>query len=179
MIVFEQEPQPQARVPYIIVPDEDFSIDRSTLDLAGLTKDSVSIAGISFIGSYIGDVLPAFTGGEGGGAFYIDIIDSTPDCLKAKLSTEKSVVGALRAYLQVSWDDPYNHGGTKGEPSEKMGIVLLDEGTGIDEIQNSKIKNHNVEGCAIYDLSGRKVNSRYSQRPEGIYIKGGKKFIAM
>ena len=51
-IIFEQEKQPQAHIPYIIVPSEDFSIDPGTLDLAGLSPDTVSIAGIDFIGSY-------------------------------------------------------------------------------------------------------------------------------
>ena len=64
-IVFEQEPEPRARVPYIIVPDEDFSIEPETLELSGLNCDTVSIKGISFIGTYTGEVLPS-PGGDGG-----------------------------------------------------------------------------------------------------------------
>jgi len=150
-IVFEQELQPQARTPYIIVPSEDFSINLGTLNLEGLTQDEVSIKGISFIGSYTGIVLADKED------FYIDIIDTTPDCLKAELSAGKFVVGVLRAYLQVNWDDPYNPGGTKG-PKEKMEIVLKDNPNGINDIKNEELRMKNWEG-AIYDLSGRRQSA--------------------
>lgn len=135
-IIFTQETQPQARTPYIIVPSEDFSIDMNTLDVAGLSPDTVTVGGISFIGSYFRMELPALTGGDGGGSSssYYDIIDQTPDCLIAQISTEMSVVGALRAYLVVTWDDPINPGGARS-PKEKMEIVLLDEGTGISDAE--------------------------------------------
>ena len=79
-IIFEQELQPRAHVPYIIVPDEDFSIDPRAFDLSGLNSDTVSIDGISFIGSYVRKALPQRGSGEGAESFYIDIIDTTPDC---------------------------------------------------------------------------------------------------
>ncbi|MBR1499387.1 MAG: hypothetical protein IJ615_07165, partial [Bacteroidaceae bacterium] len=78
-IVFERELQPRARVPYIIVPSEDFSIDPAELELAGLTGDTVSVDGVRFIGTYMSEVLPSF-GGDGGSSFYYDIIDQTSDC---------------------------------------------------------------------------------------------------
>ena len=48
---------------------------------------------------------------------------------------------------------------------------------GIEEIQNSKFKIQNGE--AIYDLSGRMVNSQWSngKLPKGIYIINGKKVL--
>ena len=101
-IIFEEEKQPQAHIPYIIVPSEDFSIETSTLDLAGLSPDTVSIKGIDFIGTYTGKVLPSL-GGDGGGSYY-DIIDTTPDCLAEE--GKAYTIGALRAYLTVNWDDP-------------------------------------------------------------------------
>ena len=132
-IIFEQELQPQAHIPYIIVPSEDFSIDTSTLDLAGLSNDTVSIGGISFIGSYSSETLKEPEGS------YIDIIDTTPDCgFSTTAETgKKAYIGALRAYLQVSRDEPYNHGGSKA-PGEKLGILLKDYGTSIGEIHNSQ-----------------------------------------
>ena len=157
-IIFEQELQPRAHVPYIIVPDEDFSIDLSTLDLAGCYRDTVSVDDVSFIGSYVSE---AFDYQEG---FYIDIIDTTPDCR----FDESCVIGALRAYLLVRWDDPYNQGGTKVPPLDKLEVVLHDIGTGIESIQDSKLKTRNV----VFDLSGRKVVNRKLQ---GIYIEGGLK----
>ena len=167
-IIFEQELQPQARTPYVIVPKEDFTIDLGEFDLSGLSSDTVSVKGIHFIGSYISRVLPAFTVGEGGGYFYIDIIDVTPDCLIAEFGTGKSVVGALRGYLIVHWDDPYNPGGTKG-PQEKMQIVLKDDPDG------SLTPAPSPRRGEIYDLSGRKIVN--SKLPRGIYIQNGRKFV--
>ena len=156
-IVFEQELQPQAHIPYIIVPNEDFSIDPSTLDLEGCYRDTVSIEGVSFIGSYVSE---AFNYQEGS---YIDIIDTTPDCRYE----ESCVIGALRAYLLVRWDDPYNQGGTRVPPMNKLEIVLHDYGTGIAS------PFRKTEDGAIYDLQGRKVaNPR-----KGIYIKNGRKVL--
>ena len=173
-IIFEQELHPQAHTPYIIVPNEDFSIDPGTLDLAGLSNDTVSVGGVSFIGSYVSEELNEPEG------FYIDIIDTTPDC-GFSLSEETgkgAFIGALRAYLQVRWDEPYNPGGSK-VPQEKMAVVLRDYGTGIGAIQNSKFKIQNEEGAIIYDLSGRKINSSFftlhSSFKKGIYIENGKK----
>ena len=187
-IIFEQEFQPRAHVPYIIVPDEDFSIDPRAFDLSGLNSDTVSIDGISFIGTYTGEVLPSL-GGEGGGSFYYDIIDTTPDCSLSPLGEtgKGTIIGALRAYLLVSWSDPYNPGGTRG-PNDKLGIVLKDDPNGMIEIENSKFNNQS-EGEVVngqwsngkcYDLSGRKIVNRKSSNsksPRGIYIIDGKKKV--
>ena len=168
-IIFEQELQPQAHIPYIIVPSEDFSIDTSTLDLAGLGNDTVSIGGISFIGSYDSET---FTEPEG---FYIDIIDTTPDCGFASMEETGKVaqIGALRAYLQVSWDEPYNHGGSKS-PGEKLEIVLKDKGTNI-----ASPLGETGKGASVYDLQGRRISGKSfplkGVRGSGIYIENGKK----
>ena len=176
-IIFEQEPNPKARVPYIIVPNQDFFIDLSMLDLAGLSQDTVSIKGISFIGSYRSEELESKEG------WYVDIIDTTPDCsLSPSWETEKGtfLIGALRAYL--SWEDPYSQGPTKGEPV-KMEIVLHDNGTSIAEMESDKVKSEKYDD-AIYDLQGRKVigaeidSSLFTLHPslkKGVYIQNGKK----
>ncbi len=188
-IVFEQELQPRAHVPYIIVPFEDFSIDPGTLDLAGLKPDTVSVGSISFIGTYVRTELPALTGGDGewrpfppslggdGGGFY-RIIDTTPDCspLPAEGQGERlAYVGALRAYL--TWDDPYGPGATKG-PEEEMKIVLHDKGTGSLSPAPSP-EGEGRKDAAIYDLSGKKVNGKWlnGKSPKGIYIKDRKKWV--
>ena len=187
-IIFEQELQPRARVPYIIVPDEDFCIDPRALDLSGLNSDTVSIDGISFIGTYTGEVLPSLggeggwgavhpsLGGEGGGSFYYDIIDTTPDCtpLPGEEQGERLFIGALRAYLLVNWSDPYNPGGTRG-PNDKLEIVLKDDGTG------SLTPTPSPRRGEIYDLSGKKiVNSKSSNNKSyrGIFIEDGKKKVS-
>ncbi len=172
-IVFEQELQPRAHVPYIIVPHEDFSIDPAELELAGLTGDTVSVDGVRFIGTYVSEALPSL-GGDGGG-FYYDIIDQTSDC-SFSLSGEtgmQAVVGALRAYLLVDWrtagwNDPYAQGGTKS-PWEKMPIVLRDDATsigGCPQMVNGKSSNGKC-----YDLQGRRISEKPSR---SIYIEDGK-----
>ena len=175
-IIFEQELHPQAHIPYIIVPSEDFSIDPSTLDLAGLNNDTVSIEGISFIGSYSREELNEPEG------FYIDIIDTTPDCgfSPSEETGKRAYVGALRAYLQVSWDEPYNHGGSKA-PGEKLEIKLKDYGTGITEPSRPS-PDPSLYGGEVFDLQGRKIGSGKSfplkgARGSGIYIKDGKKKV--
>ena len=188
-IIFEQELQPRAHVPYIIVPFEDFSIDPGTLDLAGLKPDTVSVGSISFIGTYVRTELPALTGGDGewrpfppslggdGGGFY-RIIDTTPDCspLPAEGQGERlAFVGTLRAYL--TWDDPYGPGATKG-PEEEMKIVLHDRGTGSLSPAPSP-EGEGRKDAAIYDLSGKMVNGKWlnGKSPKGIYIKDRKKWV--
>ena len=156
-IIFEQELHPQAHIPYIIVPNEDFNIDLSTLDLVGCYRDTVSVDGISFIGTFVSEEFDYPDG------FYIDIIDSTPDCR----FDESCVIGALRAYLLVHWDDPYNQGGTRVPPLDKMGIVLRDYETGIAS------PFRKTEEGSLFDLQGRRV----SNPQKGIYIKDGRKVL--
>ena len=181
-IIFEQELQPRAHVPYIIVPNEDFSIDLNTLDLEGCSPDTVSIKirfegqtesqSIYFIGSYVSEELEQQEG------LNIEIIDTTPDCsFSSSGETGKGafLIGALRAYL--TWDDPIDHGGAKGRGD--MEIVLRDYGTSIGEIKNEQLKIKND----VFDLSGRKIvngtprrQSRLGSKesknlPQGIYTK--------
>ena len=173
-IVFEQELQPRAHVPYIIMPSEDFSIDPAELELAGLTGDTVSVEGVRFIGTYMREVLPSL-GGDGGSSFYYDIIDQTPDCspLPGEGPGVRLLVGALRAYLLVDWrtagwNDPYTQGGTK-TPLEKMPIVLRDNATsiaGCPQMVNGKSSNGKC-----YDLQGRRT---YKKPAQGIYIERGR-----
>ena len=171
-IVFEEELNPKARIPYIIVPKEDFSIDLNALDLDGLLRDTVSVKGASFIGSYGHEELSCQEG------FYIDIIDATPDCQADDSNQRKAIVGALRACLIVNWDDPYNPGGSKGI-TEKRELVLKDNPNGIESLIPNPSPS---EKGTIYDLSGRKVNSQFSilnsqLKQKGLYIVNGKKIM--
>ena len=181
-IVFEQELHPQAHVPYIIVPNKDFSIDLNTLDLEGCFPDTVSIKvrfegqaesqNIYFIGSYVSEELEQQEGCN------IQFIDTTPDCSissSEETGKETFLIGALRAYL--TWDDPYNQGGTKGRGN--MEIVLRDYGTSIEEIKNEELRSFSSTKSMkndVFDLSGRKIVNGQLQR--GIYIENGQKKIA-
>ncbi len=111
-IIFEEEPHPQARVPYIIIPNEDFSIDVSTLDLTGIWRDSTNIYGVSFIGTYVKDVIGYKD------SYYYYTIDATSDC-RNDMNRYNVYVGALRAFIQVRI---WNNG-------EKMPIVIHDAGS--------------------------------------------------
>ena len=160
-IVFEQELHPQAHVPYVIVPNEDFNIDPNNMDLEGLSCDTASIGDVSFIGSYVSKELEQQEGCN------IQLIDTTPDCsisFSEETGKRAFLVGALRAYL--TWDDPYNQGGTKGRGD--MEIVLRDYGTSLASPLGEK-----GEGV-IYDLQGRLLPDKPSK---GIYIEGGQKKI--
>ena len=170
-IIFEQELQPRAHVPYIIVPNEDFSIDLNNMDLEGCSPDTVSIEvrfegqaesqSIYFIGSYVSEELEQQEG------YNIQLIDTTPDCcisFSEETGKETFLIGALRAYL--TWDDPYNQGGTKGR-GDKLEIVLRDYGTDIKTHSNSPLKGENK-----YDLSGKKLSDKPAH---GLYIENGKK----
>ena len=179
-IVFEQELHPQAHVPYIIVPNEDFSIELNAAELAGLKPDTVSIKGVRFIGTYMSEVLPS-PGGDGGDSYY-DIIDQTPDCSLSPSGETgmRAVVGALRAYLEVNpktagWDDPYTPGGTRAprDDDEKMAIVLKDNPNDLQMV-NGKSSNGKC-----YDLQGRRLNSLPLKGVErgGIYIENGRKVL--
>jgi len=161
-IIFTEEREPKARVPYIIIPNEDFTIDLNKLELESLLSDTVSVKGAMFIGSYNSAEMNCQEG------FYIDIIDSTPDCLIIDADHRKAAVGALRAYLVAPWDDPYAQGGSRGV-TVKREIVLLDNGTSLTPTPSL------VREGSIYDLNGRKVNSQF--RKKGIYIQNGRKVL--
>ena len=153
-IIFTEELQPKARTPYIIVPNQDFTIDLNKLELESLLSDTVSVKGAMFIGSYNSAERDCQEG------FYIDIIDSTPDCQIIGTDQRKAAIGALRAYLVAPWDDPYTQGPTKGIKNKRE-IVLQDDPNGIYEMKSERVKSEKYND-AIYDLSGRKVNCQLS-----------------
>jgi len=160
-IIFTEELQPKARVPYIIVPKEDFTIDLSKLELESLLSDTVSVKGAMFIGSYNSAELNCQEG------FYIDIIDSTPDCHIIGTDQRKAAIGALRAYLVAPWDDPYTQGPTKGIKNKRE-IVLQDD-------ESSLTPNPSpVREGSIYDLQGRRLSGKPAK---GLYIQNGVKRV--
>ena len=170
-IIFLEEPNPQAHTPYIILPNEDFSIELGK-EMEGSLSDTVSVNGVLFIGSYRREELTSESD------YYIDIIDITPDCQVSENNPNQFVIGALHAYLKVTWDDPYSQGPTRGV-TRKRAIVLQDNPNGIGSLTPNPSPR---EGGAIYDLSGRKINSQFSTfnsqfRKKGLYIKDGKKII--
>ncbi len=160
-IIFEQELQPRAHVPYIVVPSEDFSIEMGAQEVEGLTGDTVSVEGVSFIGTYHREEINPKEG------FSVRIIDTTQDCSHLPVEEQgvSLFVGALRAYLLVHWDDPYNPGGTKA-PAMEMEIVLRDNPNSLQMV-NDKSSNGKC-----FDLQGRRLSGKPAQ---GLYIEKGQK----
>ena len=158
-IIFEEELHPQARTPYVIVPNEDFSIDPSTLDLDGLMGDMATIEGVQFIVIY-----------ESSNIWFKEsstyfLLDTTPDCVDRHdlgLINGFIHVGSLRAYFQVIW--------RLGRDWEKLEYVLYDTTTSIEmsAILSSKTERN------LYDLQGRKLSGKPAR---GIYIEDGKKKV--
>ena len=117
---------------------------------------------VSFIGSYS---RKKFDCQEG---WYIDIIDTTTDCqIEEKGLEEVYIIGALRAYLMINWDDPINHPGTKG-PKEKLEIVLHDYSSGLTPSPSP------IGEGIIFDLQGRQL---FGKPQKGMYIESGKKKV--
>ena len=169
-IIFVEVLNPQAHTPYIILPNEDFSIELNK-DLDGLQRDTVSVSDVLFVGSYSSEEVDCQEGS------YIDIVDITPDCKVSVGNSERCVIGALRAYLIVTWNDPYSQGPTRGVTT-KRAIVLEDNPNGIAEMKNDRVKSEKYND-GIYDLSGRKIDSSlftlHSSLKKGLYIVNGKK----
>ena len=152
-IVFEEELHPQARTPYIIVPNEDFSIDLNTPDVEGLIKDTAKIEGVNFIGTYLRNGF----GVNDSDKFYI--IDTTPDCY---LDREKQVLylGALRAFLAIRYKFCYNW--------KELKVVFNDITSSVEK--NAVLLSDKRR--ILFDLQGRKLPERPAR---GIYIENGKK----
>ena len=143
------------------MPSEDFSIELGAQEVEGLTGDTVSVEGVSFIGTYHREEINPKEG------FSVRIIDTTPDCSHLPVEEQgvSLYVGALRAYLLVHWDDPYNPGGTKA-PADKMEIVLRDNPNSLQMV-NDKSSNGKC-----FDLQGRRLSGKPAQ---GLYIEKGQK----
>ena len=155
-IIFEEEPHPQARVPYIIIPNEDFSIDVSTLDFTGIWRDSTNIYGVSFIGTYVKDVIGYKD------SYYYYTIDATSDC-RNDMNRYNVYVGSLRAFLQVDWRKHNNQW-------VKMQFVIHDNSTSISTtlapLSENQRNNFNLQGQRIKTLQ------------KGLNIVDGKKILA-
>ena len=82
---------------------------------------------------------------------------------------ENGSIGANKAFLPES-----------AVPNEVKGLAFMFDETGIESIQDSRLKIQN-EADAVYDLSGRKVSDPTSDIShslrKGLYIRNGRKLI--
>ena len=104
-IAFEQELHPQAHIPYIIIPNEDFSINPNTLDIDGLRPDTATIEGVYFIGWYINrdcDLTPDVSVHSRGTCFPCTALTFKPRIDSHHVCTWDSPVGKPRG--KASWE---------------------------------------------------------------------------
>lgn len=85
--------------------------------------------------------------------------------------TYPQTFGPNRAYMQLGKD--YFNDTTS---SAKQFIISFgDDATGISTISTDKAANRDADASTVYDLQGRRVSGKPQH---GLYIKGGKKFVA-
>ena len=154
-IVFEEELHPQARTPYIIVPNEDFCIDLNTLDMNGLIRDTAKIEGVDFIGTYIKNRFGFIDGDK----FYI--LDTTPDCYIDR-EKYKLYLGALHSFWSIRYLFCYKW--------NELQIVFHDITTSVEK--NAVLPSDKRK--TFYDLQGRRLSDKPTR---GIYIEDGKKKV--
>ena len=156
-IIFERELEPKAGIPYVIFPNEDFSINLADYDLTQLEDpevvpfpDNPEYSKRGFIGSYKSQPTTlALYDGE-----YMRLLDSTPDCKSSPHHEER--IGACRAYLVVGAYTPrYVFVG-----EETVGIVEHED--------SSRLTPHAADN--IFDLQGRRLKEVPAK---GLYVRGG------
>ena len=157
-IIFEQELQPQARTPYIIVPNEDFSIDPNTLDLEELRFDTVKIEAVSPLDPslmrevrFVGTYKKQYIGMKDNGLrFYI--LDTTSDCIYKPEGKASIIMGALRAHFEVSLELCYDRDTRRYW--EELEYVLHDTSTSIMK-PSVLFSDKN-----FFDLQGRRLSGK-------------------
>ena len=151
-IIFKRENEPKANVPYVIFPNEDFSIDISGYNYSGIpAPDSVILIRQSSSEWY------GFCGSYCNTDFLIEsmirILDESSDSWNG-LSTNSVRIGAFRAYLVV--------------PRYSMNYVFEGGPTSISSMTSTS------RDPAIFDLQGRRI---LGEPKHGMYIQNGKKVM--
>jgi hypothetical protein len=177
-VVFCREKDPQADVPYVIVPGEDFDIEYSSL-FQPLEGKTTEVKGARLMGTYRDHY---YTWGNGE---YGLLPDFTPDCEYMLPQPHWTLdggarVGANRALLVLDssvydWAgryDFYDYARPLLVNNISNHVIVLSEEppTGITEIPQATTSGNPV----TYDLQGRRLQTPPSK---GVYISGGKKSV--
>lgn len=164
MVVFEREYNPQANVPYVIFPNDNFCIDLIKYDLDNLSEPGIiplfpddpdeSEFKSGFKGSYKNTDLLFHQ-------FYL--LDDTPDCCHGETvdgEGRRPRVGAFHAYLDGSrhFHEEY------GTPN----FLFVGEQTSVSSIKAIS------DASVLFDLQGRRLNA---EPKHGVYIRNGKKVV--
>nr|MCR5850320.1 hypothetical protein [Bacteroidaceae bacterium] len=184
-LVFEEESHPQARTPYIIVPNEDFNIDPSTFDMTGLYYDTVRIEAVSLLDPprmvevrFVGTYARRDIGFKDNGMIFY-ILDTTSDCIYKPNGKSSIIMGALRAHFEVSHYLCFEY--EEGKCWSELKYVLHDTSTSLNSIQQAgdsfqggEIVNGKLSNRTLFDLQGRRLSGKPAR---GIYIENGKKVL--
>jgi len=162
VIIFVREGTPQANVPYVIFPEDDFSIDLSgyvneEMPEAGslLFPDSDEDTPLGLFGTYQSRFAYSMYA-----TYHVSLLDSTPDC---QMGTSGNLprVGAFRAYIVG-----YNTGSMY---DDKLKLIFVEESDDISEVPVAKAQEK-----LLFDLQGRRMNGIPQK---GVYIQNGRKYV--
>ena len=184
LVVFEREDNPQANVPYVIFPNNDFSIDLSKYNLDNLPEPG-------FVPLFPDDpdeseFRPGFKGTYKNSDFLyhkFSVLDDTPDCCHGIIVDgigRLPRVGAFRAYLDGSKHYIEAYGDITPMSPVDMTSKIMNPRFDNNDVETgwsgTKYSNWNAkENAEIY---GDKYNSfqKIDDLPKGIYAVGAKAF---
>ena len=164
-LTFKDATSIEAGKPYLVKVNSD--LDFSTMAMANVT---VSATPHPFTSTYV-DFIPTLgkTTIEGSNAKSV-LFMTSGNTLKSP-STLPAYMKGFRAYFQLK-DDAVNAASFN---------LDLGEGETTSISEKGKVKSEKLAPAAVYDLSGRKINSQFSifnsLLPKGLYIQNGKKLI--
>ncbi|MBR2233013.1 MAG: carboxypeptidase regulatory-like domain-containing protein [Prevotella sp.] len=160
--VFERELSPQANVPYVIFPNQDFSINLSDysgreLPEAGcqLLPEADETWPWGFHGTYQSCIARTHSL-----ALYHVVLDKTPDCVN--LPNQHPRVGAFRAFLVANTSSDQQFVESK--------LMFVGE---TDDISDA-VADGSTSHTQLFDLQGRRV---VGQPRRGLYIRDGRKTV--
>ena len=158
VVIFEREPSPQANVPYVIFPNEDFSISLSGYDMANLPEAGCELLDkdkqFGLHGTYQSRWAHNWYASS---PWFCHVLDNTPDCTP-RGGGNLPRVGAFRAYL-IAYSNNLMF--------EESNLLFVGEMTSVTELQAIT-----SESCVLFDLQGRRVQGQ--PRP-GVYVRNGRK----
>ena len=140
VLYFEHEPNPQANVPYLLMPNADCRVDISEMNLS-LTPGVIELDEVSFIGSYVSTNHIITTNQS------IFCFDETPDC-------DDYRIGGCRAYILT---ELWRVSVVLVEPDGIEQLTLAPNGkdTGFFDLQGRRL--HSKPSKGVYIQNGRKI----------------------
>ena len=173
-IIFDRELHPQASVPYVIIPEQDFTISCSLKDLPATRVSGATASGAHLFGTF---VKTPYHRKEN--EFTI-LLDQTDDCQyvyedRHSIGDAGCTIGAMRAVLILdsSQYDWAAYGVTNHNPQYsnflENHMVFNEETVGIPETLTHKSTDN-----AAYNLQGRRLTT---PPQSGVYVRDGRKVV--